>query len=319
MRGVILDRGTFDCGDIDTEGLEAALHEWRSHDSTGPGRAADRLDGAQVVVSNKVAVDRAMMERTPTLELIVVAATGTNNVDLAAAAEYGITVCNVRDYATPAVAQHTIALMLALATRLADYRDDVRAGRWQRSPFFCLLDHPIVELRGKTLGIVGYGNLGRAVATAATGLGMEVTVTVRPGSTSGDGERVPLEQLLPAVDVLTLHCPLTDDTRGLIGAAELAAMKPSAFLVNTARGGIVDEQALADALRNGVIAGAGIDVLANEPPSDEQPLLAGDIPNLIVTPHNAWASRETRQRLADEIAALIGDFRAGRPRNVITA
>jgi glycerate dehydrogenase len=223
-------------------------------------------------------------------------------------------VCNSRGYGTASVVQHALALILALSVRLPEYRATVAAGRWQASPVFCLLDHPIAELAGRVLGIVGFGTLGRGVASVASALGMDVRVAQRPGGEPQEN-RVPLASLLPMVDVLSLHCPLTEHTHGLIGAAELRAMKPTALLINTARGALVDEGALADALRTGEIAGAGVDVLSVEPPPPDHPLLAPDVPNLILTPHIAWAARESRQRLADDVAANIEAFIAGEPRN----
>jgi glycerate dehydrogenase len=239
-------------------------------------------------------------------------------VDLDAAARRGIAVCNIRRYATPSVVQHVFALLLSLTRHLSDYQRAVQSGAWQRSGQFCLLDYPIRELGGLTLGIVGYGELGQAVAaTAEQAFGMRVLIAQRPGGSAEPG-RLPLQQLLPQVDVLSLHCPLTPETRGLIGAEELALMKPDALLINTARGGIVDEVALATALLAGRLGGAGIDVLASEPPGSDSPLLQQPIPNLIVTPHIAWASRQSRQRLLDQLAQNIAAFMAGRPQNLVS-
>ncbi|NIP73250.1 MAG: 2-hydroxyacid dehydrogenase [Gammaproteobacteria bacterium] len=319
MQGVFLDRGSVDGGDLDLGGLQGSLSSWRFHDETRPEELAGRLADAEVAVSNKVVLDREYLEEAPRLRLICVAATGTNNVDLAAARERGITVCNVRGYATPSVVQHVYSLILALTTRVLDYRGLVAERGWQDSPHFCRLDFPIRELCGKVLGVVGYGELGRAVAEVAPAFGMQVRVAQRPGTAGQQEGRVALADLLPQVDVLTLHCPLADNTRNLIGAAELAAMKDDALLINAARGGIVDEQALADALRAGHPGGAGVDVLTEEPPRRGNPLLAADIPNLIVTPHIAWASRESRQRLVDQLAENIRAFRGGAPRNVVNA
>jgi glycerate dehydrogenase len=285
-------------------------------ESTQPEQVPERIEAAQVVISNKVLLDAETLGSAQALKLICVAATGTNNVDLPAAAALGIPVCNVRDYATPAVAQHVFALILALTTRLLDYRQAVAAGAWGQARQFCLLDFPIRELTGKTFGVIGYGVLGKAVAHLAEAFGMEVLIAQRPGGPATAG-RVPVAELLPQVDILSLHCPLTEQTRGLIGAAELAAMRRDALLINTARGGLVDEAALADALRRGTIGGAGFDVLTVEPPRGGNPLLADDIPNLIVTPHTAWASREARQRMVAELAANITSFAAGTPRNQV--
>ncbi len=312
--GVFLDLDTIDRGDLDLSGLHQACPEWRLYGATAPEAVCERLRGASLVVSNKVVLDRTALATTG-LRLVCIAATGANNLDLAAARERGIAVSNVTGYATAAVLQHVFALILALTTRLPGYQRLVRAGNWQRSAQFCLLDLPIREISGRTLGIVGYGELGRAVARMAEAFGMQVLVAQRPGGPKGQPERLALEELLPRVDVLSLHCPLADNTRDLIGEQELALMKDDALLINTARGGIVDEAALARALRDGCIGGAGVDVLREEPPPDGNPLLAPDVPNLIVTPHIAWASRESRQRLLNEIAENIRAFTAGRPRN----
>ncbi len=312
MRGVFLDRDTVDCGDLTLAGLEGSLPEWQSYANTAPAEVAERIAGAAVVVTNKVVLDAALLERhRDTLKLVCVAATGTNNVDLDAARRLGIPVCNVVAYGTPSVVQHVFALILALTTRLFDYTGAVQAGRWATAPGFCLLDFPIRELTGKRLGIVGYGELGRGVARVAEAFGMEVLVARRPGGDDNRPDRLPLEELLPQVDVLTLHCPLTPETRNLIGAAELALMKRDALLINAARGGIVEEAPLAAALRAGALGGAGFDVLSVEPPREGNPLLEAGIPNLIVTPHVAWASREARQRVLDQVAENIRSFLGG--------
>ena len=313
-RGVLLDLATINRGDVDLTALRGACDAWTLHEHTSREQTGGRIAGAEVVVTNKVVLDRDHLRSTPSLSLVCVAATGTNNVDLEAARELGIAISNVTAYATPAVVQHVFALMLAHATRLAEYQQAVRDGAWARSDQFCLLDYPIRELASLTLGIVGYGELGRGVAKVAEAFGMQVLVAQRPGGPAEPG-RLPLPDLLPRVDVLSLHCPLTETTRNLIGADELALMRPDALLINTARGGIVDERALADALRRGVIGGAAVDVLTVEPPRDGNPLLDPSIPNLIVTPHTAWASRESRQRLIDEVAENIRAFSGGIARN----
>jgi glycerate dehydrogenase len=314
--GVFLDVDTVDTGDLNRSPLTGVMPCWRWYPVRDPTAVEDRLAGAGVAVTNKVLLDEARLARAQGegLRLVCVAATGTNNVDLEAARRLGLAVANVPAYATPAVVQHVFALVLALTTRLLEYRAAVAAGRWSAADRFCLLDYPIRELAGKTFGIVGYGQLGQAVARVAEAFGMTVLVAERRGEPVRPG-RLPLEDLLPRVDVLSLHCPLTPETRGLIGVAELGRMRPDAVLVNTARGGIVDESALAEALRVGRIGGAGIDVLSREPPPAENPLLATDIPNLIVTPHTAWASREARQRVLEEIALNVSAFRAGETRN----
>ena len=314
MLGVFLDEASLGRDDLDYAPLRASLPAWRFHSETTPRELAGRIADAEVLVVNKVVLNEEALAAAPRLRLICVAATGSDNVDLAAAARRGITVCNVRGYATASVSQHVFALMLSLMRNLPRYQEAVAAGRWQESRHFCLLDFPIVELTGKVLGIVGYGELGRAVARLAGAFGMEVLIAARPGSAPSSG-RLALQDLLPRVDVLTLHCPLADNTRGLVGARELALMKADAILINTARGGLVDEQALAAALRAGCLGGAGLDVLSMEPPVGDHPLLAGDVPGLIVTPHVAWASREARQRLVHEMAENIRAWRAGQPRN----
>lgn len=315
-RAVFLDYSSLDLGDLDATPLRQAFDTLELHASTPPGEVAARLAGAQVAITNKVIIDAAIMAACPDLRLILVAATGTNNVDLAAAASRGITVCNCQGYGTPSVAQHTLMLLLALATRLPDYQRAVAEGQWQRSAQFCLLDYPIMELEGKTLGVLGHGELGSAVARLAEAFGMRVLLGQLPGRPAREG-RLPLDTLLPQVDALTLHCPLTEHTRGLIGAAELARLKPGALLVNTARGGIVDEQALAQALRSGHLGGAATDVLSVEPPAQGNPLLDPSLPRLIVTPHSAWGSREARQRIILQMSENARAHATGKPLRVI--
>jgi glycerate dehydrogenase len=305
MKAVFLDAATLGA-DIDLGPVRDQLDELVLHDHTARGQVNERIRDFDTVVTNKVVLHEEHFQANPQLRRIAVVATGLNNIDMEAARTADISVINATGYGRPAVAQHTIALMLALATRLLDYHRDVQTGRWARSPQFCLMDHPIMELQGRTLGIVGYGDLGQGVAERARAFGMKILVAARPGQAAGevDGHsRIPLEDLLSRVDVLSLHCLLSDQTRGLIGAEELALMKPDALLLNTSRGGLVDEVALADALRAGRLGGAGFDVLSEEPPANGNPLLADDIPNLIVTPHCAWASREARQRIVN----LIGN------------
>jgi glycerate dehydrogenase len=315
MRGVFLDRGSVG-GDLDFRLLEASLEDWSWFEHTPPGQTAHRLADAEVVVTNKVVLNERVLADSPALGLICVAATGTDNVDLAAARRRGIPVCNVTGYATASVVEHVFALMLALTRRLTETQALVHGGAWQRADQFCLLQLPMGELAGRSLGIVGYGELGRNVARVAEAFGMDVLLAQRPGGDDRPG-RLPLPALLARVDVLSLHCPLTEQTKGLIGAAELQAMKPTALLINAARGGLVDERALMRALLAGRLGGAGIDVLAEEPPVHGSPLLETPLPNLIVTPHVAWASRPARQRLLDEIAANIRAYRAGTARNIV--
>lgn len=317
MRGVFLDRDSLDCGDLDFSAIEQGLSGWEFFAETLAHEAAARVAGANVVVSNKVMLGADELRRIGTPGLVCIAATGTNNVDLEAAQRLGIPVSNVTGYATPSVVEHVFALILGLMRKLEQYHGAALNGRWAASKQFCLLDYPLQELSGKTLGIVGFGELGKAVAQVAQAFGMSVLVAQRPGSVGSLEGRLPLHELLPRVDVLSLHCPLNEQTRNLIGARELSLMKSYAVLINTARGGVVDEQALADSLRNGVLGGAGVDVLAQEPPRQGSPLLQADVPNLIVTPHVAWGSRESRQRLVDEIAKNIASWKQGTVRNPV--
>ncbi|SDH65310.1 2-hydroxyacid dehydrogenase [Pseudomonas panipatensis] len=317
-RAVFLDTASLDLGDLDLQPLREVFGELTLHAASATDEIAARLRGASVAISNKAPIDAATLAQCPNLKLILVTATGTNNVDLAAARARGIRVCNCQGYGTASVAQHAILLLLALATRLPDYQAAVRAGRWQQATQFCLLDFPIVELEGKTLGLLGHGELGSAVGRLAEAFGMRVLLGQLPGRPARP-ERLPLEQLLPQVDALSLHCPLNEQTRGMLGQRELDLMKPGAFLINTARGGLIDEQALADTLRRGHLGGAATDVLSVEPPKDGNPLLAADIPRLIVTPHNAWGSREARQRIVAQVAENAVAFFAGQALRVVNA
>jgi glycerate dehydrogenase len=318
VQAAFLDTDTIDDNDLDLSGVTGLTGiEWHLHGTTGPEELDARIQGCAIVVSNKVVLDRDTLTRHSMLKLIVIAATGTNNVDLQAAREQGIAVCNVRGYGTPSVVQHVYTLILALTTRLLDYHAAIRNGRWQRHPHFCLFDYPIRELAGKNLGIVGYGALGRGVAAAAPAFGLNVLIAQRPGGPERAG-RVQLDELLSTVDILSLHCPLNEHTHNLVAAREIELMKSDAVLINTARGGIVDEEALANALRAGRLGGAGIDVLTEEPPRNGNVLLADDIPNLIVTPHIAWASRESRQRVIDIVAENIKAFLKGQPQNLVS-
>ncbi len=296
-------------------------HAWQDYPATSQDEVVEHLRGATVAVTNKVPLRADAIARLPDLKLVSIAATGTDNVDLAACRERGIAVCNIRDYSLVSVPEHTFALMLAVRRNLKAYSRDVAAGRWQQSTRFCLLDHPIGDLAGSRLGIVGYGALGRRVAEIGRAFGMEIVVSSRsPVSAKRDQWRpmqLPLASLLMTSDVVSLHLPLTDETRHMIGAAELARMKKSAILINTARGGLVDEAALAEALTKGVIAGAGFDVLSKEPPVPDNPLLKLDLPNFVLTPHVAWASGGAMQTLADMLVENIDAWAAGNPKNLV--
>jgi len=315
MRGIFLDIDTVDRGDLDLGSLQATLPEW-TFKTTGTGEARELPMQADVLVSNKVILDADTINSTENLKLICIAATGTNNADIAAANERGITICNVRSYATASVVEHVFSMILCLTRSLPQYMQDVERGRWVHSDTFCMLDHPIRELAGQTLGIIGYGEIGHAVAVMGQAFGMTVLVAERRGAPPRHG-RTPFHEVLSHADIVSLHCPLTEDTHKLIGSAELTRMKRDAILINVARGGIVDESDLSDALQSGQIGGAGIDVLTEEPPRSGNPLLSLSHPNLIVTPHIAWASRNSRQRLVNETAANIRAFLAGNPRNIV--
>lgn len=314
MRAVFLDFGTVSNGDLDTAPLERIVPGLVLHQQTSTEQVAERIAGFEIVFANKAIIDRAAITASPKLRLIALTATGVDNVDLAAARERSVAVCNLRDYCTQSVVQHVFAMLLALTHRLHNYDSLVRAGGWQRAGQFSTFPYPIRELQGRMLGIVGYGTLGHAVARTAPAFGMQVRLANRPGSPPQEG-RSDLDAMLPQVDVLSLHCPLTDATRGLIGAARLARMKSDAVLINTARGALVDAVALAAALKEGRLGGAGIDVLEREPPAPGHPLLDPGIPNLILTPHIAWAAREARQRCLDELALNVTAFSEGRQRN----
>ena len=293
-------------------------HDWQEYSATtGEDETVARLQDATVAITNKVPITAAVLARLPALRLVAVAATGFNVIDLEACRARGVTVCNVRDYAVSGVAEHCLMLMLALRRQLLAYRARLQAGDWQRSPTFCLQTPTLYELGGSTLAIVGGGVLGQGLADLARGLGMRVVFAEHKGVAHGRSGRVPFDEALAEADVLSLHCPLTPETRHLIGASELAQMKRSAILINTARGGIVDEAALLAALQAGVIAGAGVDVLSEEPPRNGNPLLEVDLPNLIVTPHIAWASVETVEKLAEQLIGNVEAFMRGAPRNVV--
>jgi len=325
MRSVFLDFDTVGPGDIDTAPLLRHLPELELYSHTPAGQVAERIAGAEVVLINKVRLDADALAHADELRLVCLAATGTDNVDLGAAREHGIAVCNIRDYCTPSVVQHVFALILALTNHLGEYRQLLRGRAWAESAQFCLLDFPIRELGGKTLGIVGLGTLGTGVARVATAFDMHVVAARRPVTIGDDAatgapdhtdlERVAFDELLQRSDIVSLHCPLTPETANLINSTTLARMREDALLINTARGGLVDSDALVAALRDRTIAGAGIDVLREEPPLSPEPLIDVDLPNLIVTPHIAWAARESRQRAIDEMAENIAAFVRGEARN----
>ena len=317
MKGVFLDSDSIAHERLDLGKLNELPIEWTFYPQTTPEQRQERIGDAAIVLTNKVPMDAEIMAACPSLKLIAVVATGTNVIDIEAAQKHNIGVANVAGYGSYAVAQHTMTLLLALAANVQRYSDDVRAGKWAEQDQFCLLDYPMYELKGKKLVIVGYGEIGQSVAHMAEAFGMEILVaSSRPNQDSfGIVDRRPLEELLPIADAITFHCPLTDATRNLIDAPQLKAMKPSALIINTARGGLVNEAALAQALKDGEIGGAGIDVITVEPPTAGNPLIDSEIKNLILTPHCAWGPDETRQRLLNEVVSNVEAFLSGESRN----
>jgi glycerate dehydrogenase len=298
---------------VETRALDA-LVEATYHAYSEREDVAGRIRETEIAIVNKAQIDGHAIRNAARLKLIALSATGTDNVDLAAAKDCGVAVSNIRGYCSNSVVQHVFALILGLTQRIADYDALVRAGAWQSSRSFALFDYPIRELAGRALGIVGYGALGRAVGRVGEALGMRLMVAARIGTPADavPAGRYPFDVVLEQADALTLHCPLTPATQHLIGARELARMKDDALLINTARGGLIDSEALVAALRAGKIGGAGIDVLVTEPPLADDPLLAPDVPRLIVTPHIAWAAQEARQRAIDQVTENVRAFLAGR-------
>ncbi len=305
---------------LDRESVDAKVrkpnfpHSYKEYESTWtPEEILDRLKDASIAIINKVPMRADTLKQLPKLKLIAVAATGTDIVDKAYCKANGITVVNIRNYAFNTVPEHVFAMIFALRRNLLAYVEDVRAGKWNKASQFCFFDYPIRDIAGSTLGVIGYGALGKSVGRIAEGLGMRVL----PYDVFPQSGLVDLETIYRESDVITLHTPLTPETRNMIGAKEFKMMKPSAILINTARGGLVDEQALADALKSGTIGGAGFDVLTKEPPKDGNVLLDLRLPNFILTPHVAWASREAMQILADQLIDNIEAFVAGKPQNVV--
>lgn len=295
-----------------------AAHTWTEYPQTASADIVPRLRTATIAVVNKIKLDAAALAQLPQLRLIALCATGSDRIDLAYCRAHRILVSNIRDYATHTVPEHAFMLMLALRRNLQGYAADVRAGAWSRAEQFCLFTHPLHDLYGSTLGIVGSGSLGRALARLGEAFGMSVLHAERRDVPTPRVGFTAFADVLRRADVLSLHVPLTAQTKNLIGAVELTQMKRNALLINCARGGVVDEAALAAALRAGTIAGAGIDVLTQEPPAADNPLLAADVPNLIVTPHIAWASREAMQTVADQLIDNINAYIAGTPHNLVT-
>jgi glycerate dehydrogenase len=316
MRIVVLDGYTTNPGDLNWAELEK-LGDCRIYDRTPDNQVVARADGARIVLTNKTLLMRETLEQLPELKYIGVLATGHNVVDVEAAARRNIVVTNVPSYGTMSVVQAAFAHLLNLAMHVAEHARGVAAGRWSKSPDFCYWDYPLVELDGLTLGIIGFGQIGRAMAQAGLAFGMKVLACdpMPPQNLPAGVRMVDLDMIFSASDAISLHCPLTDSNRRLVNAERLGQMKPTAFLINTSRGPLVDEQALADALGAGRIAGAGLDVLAIEPPPADHSLFTAK--NCYITPHNAWGTKSARQRLLDEVIENIRAFLAGRRRNVV--
>ncbi|WP_062263840.1 D-2-hydroxyacid dehydrogenase [Endozoicomonas arenosclerae] len=308
---VLLDQGTLGAG-VSLEAFHHLSVPLETYEQSGSEDVVDRCRDAVAIFTNKVVIDEAALSSLPNLRYIGVLATGTNNIDLAACDIHGIRVQNVERYSTASVAQHAMALILSLAGYLPAYSRDAANGTWAASDMFCLLDHPIIELEGKTLLIVGYGDLGKATARLAEAFGMKIMKARVPGSGSGAEDRIELDEGLKEADVVSLHCPLIESTCNLIDQRRLSLMKDSAILINTSRGGLVDEMALLTALESGQLGAAGFDVLTEEPPVNGNPLLQQkSLPNLIVTPHCAWGSLESRQRLVNLAAQHFEQFLEG--------
>jgi len=311
---VFLERNTFT---IDFRRPSFA-HEWIEYGETAPEDIVPRLRDATIAICNKLPMREDVVAQLPRLRLIAVAATGVDNIDLPFCRSRGIGVCNVRGYAASSLPEHALMLMLCLRRNLIAYRGDVHSGRWQTAKQYCLIDHPINDLQGATLGVVGYGTLGQSMARLARSIGMNVLVAERKGAVDVREGRTLFPDVLRLSDVLSLHCPLTEETRNLIGAPEIQQMKPEAILINTARGGLVDAVALLQALIRGLLGGAGIDVLSTEPPREGNVLLEASLPNLIVTPHIAWASRQAMEILGDQLVDSLEAFVRGEARNLVT-
>ena len=310
MKAAFLDFATMGPG-LDIDAMRVLLPELLVFDVTDSNQVAERIRDAEFVLTNKVRLNEELLKGSPSLRFVGLTATGTDNVDLVTAKQSGIAVCNIRAYCTQSIAEHVFGCLLNLTHNLDQYSAAVRAGEWQQSADFCLLNFPIRELSAMTLGIVGYGNLGKGVADVARAFGMEVLISARPDANTVDEGRTAFDEVLRRSDVISLHCPLTDVTLGLFGEAEFKKMKSDAILINTARGGLIDSAALVSALNNGDIGAAALDVLPQEPPVDGNPLLDYNRPNLLVTPHIAWGSNEARQAAIDQLAANIAAFLEG--------
>ena len=292
-------------------------HTLSSYGTTEAHETLARIRGADIVITNKVVISAQAFAENPQLKLVAVTATGVNNVDIEAAKQNGTAVCNIRAYGNESVAEHAFMMMITLMRNLPAYQRDVAAGLWENSPFFCHLGAPMRDLNGKTLAIFGRGNIGKTLATYAQAFKMNVVFAEHKNAQSIRDGYVSFDEAIRSADVVSLNCPLTPQTANMIGEAELQQMKPGAILINCGRGGLVDEAALVAALKYGQIGGAGFDVLTQEPPRDGNPLLKARLPNLIVTPHIAWASQEAANRLFDILLDNINRFVAGNPQNLV--
>lgn len=306
MKAVLLDADTLNPATLDLRCLTELPITLSQYPHTSAEQCAERIADADIILTNKVILNKKLLSQAPKCRYIGVMATGTNNIDKAYCQSRGIVVANVEGYGTDAVAQHALMLMLNLTTSFSAYKRDVEQGVWSDGPHFCLLSHPVYELAGKHLVIVGYGELGRRFADLARALGMRVSVAARPGN--AEDSRPSLDSLLSDADVVSLHCLLSDDTYHLINEERLSLMKPTALLINTARGALIDENALLLALKKGVIGGAGLDGLSTEPPPKDHPLLNTGLSNLLITPHSAWVAAEARQRLVNIAARHLANF-----------
>jgi len=314
MKAVFLDYATMGPG-LDLEPMRRSLPDLEIFDATDDSQIGERIRDAEFVFANKFRLTPELLEYETELRFIGLTATGTDYVDLDSAKQHDIAVCNIRAYCTQSVVEHVFGVMLMLVHNLSRYDKSVRAGEWQQASDFCMLTHPVRELSAMTLGIVGHGELGQGVARIGEAFGMKVLVSQRPGCSKHCEGRTPFNDVLLQADVISLHCPLNEATRHLLNADAFRKMKKGAFLINTARGALIDSAALVDALQNGQLAGAGIDVLASEPPVSSDPILDYTGDNLIVTPHIAWAANEARQNAIDELAANVEAFLAGEERN----
>ncbi|CDT99955.1 Glycerate dehydrogenase [Vibrio coralliirubri] len=316
LKVVFLDRATIP-SQIHLKPLSFE-HEWVEYDFTAPELVAERVAGADVVITNKVVLNADNLAQAQQLKLIAVSATGVNNVDVDYCKSNNIAVANVQGYATQSVPEHVIAMLFTLKRNLVGYHQDIEAGEWQKDKQFCFFTHPIQDVAGSTLGLIGSGSLGQATAILAKAIGMKVIFAERKGADSCLEGYLPFDTVLQQADAISLHCPLTEATRNLISDRELAMMKPSAVLINAGRGGLVDEQALVEALKSNEIAGAGMDVFTQEPADNSNPLLANShLPNLLLTPHVAWGSDSSIQKLSDILIDNIDGFVAGNPQNLV--